>query len=128
MAVMTELLPPDKAGPRAVRWVACPGGGALAIDDRKRTRYYRVREFSPAGDWFGRAFELTKPGGEKYFVFLSHRGDHHHCDCAGASYRPQGPCCHVQAMLAVANNGWLTSDQTNPDADVATTEPNHFEG
>lgn len=125
MPIFTEVIEPCKAGggPRAVRWVPLPGGGALAVDDRRRTRAYLVNEFVPESGWWGRAFRLAKAdGSDVYDVFLSHDGFNHHCTCAGATYRPRGRCVHVQALLAVAANGWLPNDAANPDADYASAE------
>jgi hypothetical protein len=116
---MTEVLPPCKSGgPRAARFTPLPGGGVLAIDDRKRTRAYRVAEFAPDSGWSGRAFRLVKAdGGDTYDVFVHHRGGHHTCSCAGATYRPQARCCHVEALLAVLLNGWMESDWADPEQD-----------
>lgn len=123
MPILTEVIDPNKTdGPRAIRFNPLPGGGVLLIDDRKRTRTYSVREFVPDSGWHGRAFHLTKSTGERRDVFLAHDGHSHHCDCEAGTYRPAARCCHVEAMLAVAENGWLPGDAANPDADHGPTE------
>jgi len=124
MQTYYEVLEPSKTNRHAIRWTpaATARGGLLTILGKRDTTEYLVVEFTTPFD--GRAFHFAKatagtdPEAEGYDVFCG-RGDNHSCTCRGF-LRHGKPCKHINAALAVWDNGWL--DMANPEADSAATE------
>jgi hypothetical protein len=120
MAVYTDRIPDCKStGERTIHWqrgCQCERhDGTLEIEDRKTSRTYRVTEFLPDAGWDGRAFEVVKADGtDTYHVLINRNGQDHDCSCAAGIYRRVAQCCHVAAMLAVLQNGWLEDPRDDP--------------
>ena len=117
MPTFTELLPATLSSKHAgIRWTpdahAARGTvGTLVIQNERDHAEYRVEEFR--AEWRGRAFRLTKTAGgtdaeaEGYDVFVSDAGPAGHiCECRGF-LRWRRNCKHIEAVLALAANGWL---------------------
>lgn len=130
----TEVLAPTASYKhRSIHWT--PNGrtadgvrGLLLIETSRDRREYAVREFACDGE--GRAFQVERLDGEdSHNVFLDADGTQHVCDCRGfessASQRQTmravrrseskrafqtAGCRHVDALLAVRENGWLQKE------------------
>jgi hypothetical protein len=123
-ATFTEVLPAQKSSRHnAMNWTpgSRPGTGLLTIHTARATAKYAVTEFPTP--WDGRAFHLVKltPGtdreAESYDVFCG-RGKNHRCECRG--FLRHSHCKHIDAALAIWDNGWL--DMANGEQDVSSTE------
>src|SRR4051812_41443436 len=128
MTTFSELLPACKTSShRGIRWTPnesdeLPHDGVLEIMDAKKVRTYLVCEIvpGPKSHVCGRAFRLVKTDGVTYDAVL-HADGSHTCDCAAGCYEKVPVCCHVLAMRAIIENGWLTDPRgyVNPREPVA---------
>jgi hypothetical protein len=131
-ATFTELLPATKSAPHAaVRWTpsgTVPASGLLTIQSKRCDVTYLVCEMP--GSYPVRNFLFAKadgtPGSDKeescYTVSVGVAGSPCSCTCKGFIYGRGKPCKHVEAAVAVIDNGWMRTDLVNPEADAAGTE------
>ena len=131
-----EALPPTRSCQhRGIEWDR--EAHELTVTCGKNSERYAVSEIYPGrGFAAGRAFEVVKLStGEAYGAFLAHDRAYSSCDCAGKTYegtaradRRHGErgeslgCKHLDALAALADNGWLPDPRANPDADAGPTE------
>lgn len=117
-ATFTETLAPTKTSThRACTWTpAAAGVGVLTVTDKRSHTRYAVVELPVAGEFAGRAFKLTKAGGEVYCVRVNGERDST-CDCAGFTYARGRACKHIDAIDALLANDWM--DEREAVADVA---------
>lgn len=117
---------------RFVEWHTLAGTGlpALGIMEcvvGKKSSRYVVTELAVAPQFDARGFRLTKPQGEpatdaeagSYDVLIQRRGAGHRCECKG--FLRWNQCKHVDALVALCENGQLAECPVNPDADAGTT-------
>lgn len=126
--ILTEVLPArGTARPGAIRFTPWqrPGTGVVTIQAGRVPCEYVVVEFE-ARD--GRAVHLAKvagsPGSDAeaagYDVFVARDGRECRCSCRG--HERHGHCKHVDAVVALLENGWLDCELADPGADVGETE------
>jgi hypothetical protein len=130
-ATLTEVLPATKSAPHtAIRWTpsgTVPASGLLTIQSKRCDVTYLVCEME--GSYPVRNFLFAKaegtPGSDKdesaYTVSVGVAGSPVACTCKGFNYARGRSCKHVEAVVAILDNGWLDAP-VNPDADTASTE------
>ena len=83
--------------------------GRLTIAKGRKAEAYRVAEFTP--DLPGRAFTLTKPGGDRYACLVANAQDGL-CECRG--FDAQGHCKHLDTLRAMLAAGELDAGPVSP--------------
>jgi hypothetical protein len=128
-ATFTELLPATKSSKHStLNWTPAPtrDAGKLTIDtDRTRT-LYTIRQFPTEFPGLAFHFEKTTSGTDReesgYNVFVCARtgGQNPFCDCKG--FTRFSHCKHLDAAIALIDNGWLSPELSNTESDVENTE------
>lgn len=133
-----EALPASRTHQhRGIRWTpceptarcACSGRLEILQGSKGRSTVYTLTLF-PC-DWNGTAARLDKAdGSEHYSVYVAHDGQERRCDCAGFEYaakeradsrhrntahRDTAECKHIDALLALLANGWISHASEGPD-------------
>jgi hypothetical protein len=131
MTTFTETLPATKSNPHtAITWTpsgAVPRAGLLTITSKRVAVTYLVVEMeeSPPVRNFLFAKSDATPGSDKeessYTVSVGVAGSPMGCTCKGFAYGRGKLCKHIEAAVAVLDNGWLDAP-VNPEADVSNTE------
>lgn len=129
-ATFTELLPATKTAPHtAIRWTpsgTTPNAGLLSIQSKRTDCEYLVVEGEAR--YPVRVFSFFKVEGKAgsdagesgYTVAVGVAGSPCSCTCKGFTYGRR--CKHVEAAVAVIDNGWMRSDLVNPAQDVSGRE------
>jgi hypothetical protein len=130
-ATMTEILPATKSSPHtAIRFTASgttPRAGVLTIQSKRAECTYLVVEMQcnpPVRNFlFCKSDETrgTDKGESTYTVSVGVAGSPTGCTCKGFSYGRGKNCKHIEAAVAILDNGWLDSP-VNDESDVSNTE------
>jgi hypothetical protein len=130
MQVYTEILPETKSSKHTgIRWTpsgTTPAAGLLVIQSKRTHCEYLVVE--TPGRYPVRSFLFAKsdatPGSDgaesSYTVSVGVAGSPCSCTCRG--FLRHGHCKHVEAAVAILDNGWMRTDLVNPEADAASAE------
>jgi hypothetical protein len=118
-SVVTVSLPPNRThavrSATFIRVSARPLIGVVEIREQRSERSkakssrYALRDDSD-GEYTGRMFRLTKPGGrERYWTILSCKGDEYDsCTCRG--FEAFGVCKHIHALRGLLEEGHLNEE------------------
>lgn len=75
----------------------------LEIQQGREVDSYIVEEYTPDVLFDGRAFQLKKPDGEVYSVFLARNGQDNLCCCRG--FESKGHCKHIDSLRGLCDTG-----------------------